>query len=400
MGSLEQPVAIEQGKDMNEHAVRRGQSRANDARIAVAEFHAAVNQPNIALVVFFSSSAYDLDILATEMTRLFAGVQVVGCTTAGEIGPEGYCEHSLTGASFPADRFTAASGHLDHLQQFEAGNGQRLAQSVLQRLEVQAPGATAENSFALLLIDGLSMREEPVALALQQALGRLAMFGGSAGDDLNFRATYSYFDGAFHLDSALLILISTTLPFKIFKSQHFVASDKILVITEADPAKRIVREINGLPAVCEYARLTGGGPGDLGPNHFANFPVTVRVGGYDHVRSIQKADADGSLTFYCAIEEGVVLRVARSADLVDNLKKTFDEVRAQIGNPQVTLGCDCVLRNLEMTKRGVKDRVAEVLQRNNVVGFSSYGEQIRGVHVNQTLTGVAIGYPRKASSNG
>jgi len=29
------------------------------------------------------------------------------------------------------------------------------------------------------------------------------------------------------------------------------------VVTEADPAKRIVKEINGLPAAEEYARLVG-----------------------------------------------------------------------------------------------------------------------------------------------
>jgi hypothetical protein len=28
-----------------------------------------------------------------------------------------------------------------------------------------------------------------------------------------------------------------------------------------------------------------------------------------------------------------------------------------------------------------------------VVGFNTYGEQYGGVHVNQTLTGVAIGMP-------
>jgi hypothetical protein len=377
--------------------IRTGQSCERDPRAAAAEFHAAVAQPDMALVVFFSSSAYDRDVLAAEIARLFAGVQVVGCTTAGEIGPIGYCQDSLTGVSFPAGLCTAASGHLDGLQHFETGKGQRLAQAVLQRLEIQSPDVTAKNTFAFLMIDGLSMREEPVAHVLQHALGDLAMFGGSAGDDLNFHATYVYFEGAFHADSAVLTLIRTALPFKVFKTQHFIASDEMLVVTEADPAKRIVTEINGLPAAREYARLLGVGPGALDPNHFAAFPVTVLIYGTDYVRSIQKANADGSLTFYCAIEEGLVLRVARGVDLVDNLEKTFDEICAEIGPPQFAFGCDCVLRNLEMNQYGLKDRVAEVFRRNNVVGLSSYGEQIRGVHVNQTLTGLAIGRPRRAS---
>jgi hypothetical protein len=37
--------------------------------------------------------------------------------------------------------------------------------------------------------------------------------------------------------------------------------------------------------------------------------------------------------------------------------------------------------------------VEQVFRDNNTVGFSSYGEQYLGVHVNQTLTGIAIGEP-------
>jgi hypothetical protein len=38
-----------------------------------------------------------------------------------------------------------------------------------------------------------------------------------------------------------------------------------------------------------------------------------------------------------------------------------------------------------------KDRIGELLQQNNTVGFHTYGEQFRGVHVNQTLVGIAFG---------
>lgn len=371
--------------------IRMAQSCATEARQAVQEFHAAVVQPNMELVVFFCSSEYDLDALAAEMSRLFAGVQVVGCTTAGEIGPAGYRQHSLSGASFPADCSVVVSGLLDRLSQFDIGRGDDFAQALLQRLESKAPGANPDNSFALLLIDGMSVREEPVAHALQHALGKITLFGGSAGDDLKFARTYVYSDGRFHSDSAALILINTSLPFKIFKTQHFVATDERLVVTEADPARRIVKEINGLPAAEEYARLVGVDVHDLNPMRFAASPVVVMIDGTDYVRSIQKANPDGTLTFFCAIEDGLVLRVAHGVDLVNNLEQTFDKIRAEIGVPQLVLGCDCILRNLEVSQNGLKDRVGEIFRRNNTIGFSSYGEQFHGVHVNQTLTGIAIG---------
>ncbi len=45
-------------------AIRTAQSTATDVRQAVQEFHAEVQQPDMALVIFFCSSRYDLDALA------------------------------------------------------------------------------------------------------------------------------------------------------------------------------------------------------------------------------------------------------------------------------------------------------------------------------------------------
>lgn len=372
-------------------AIRRAQSCLLDAREAVREFHAAVVQPGMELVIFFCSSDYHLEDLADEMRIQFAGVQVVGCTTAGEIGPAGYLEQSLSGASFPSATFNVVSGSIEHLQEFAIATGQALAQQLLQRLEGRAPRLASNNSFALLLIDGLSMREEPVTRVLQSALGALPLIGGSAGDGVNLKNTYVFFDGCFHSDSAVLTLVSTPLPFKLVKTQHFVATDERLVVTETDTALRIVREINGLPAAQEYARMLGIDQSDLKPGLFAAWPLVVVIDGNTCVRSIQRANEDGSLTLACAIENGLVLRVARGVDLVENLEYAFSEIRAVIGEPQLFLGFDCLLRKLEINHRLLTDLVSEVLLRNRTVGFNTYGEQFHGVHVNQTLVGVAIG---------
>ena len=55
------------------------------------------------------------------------------------------------------------------------------------------------------------------------------------------------------------------------------------------------------------------------------------------------------------------------------------------------IGCDCILRRLEMERKEVKSAISDILLRNKVVGFSTYGEQYNSMHVNQTFTGVAIG---------
>jgi len=377
--------------------IRIAQSCESDPRAAVKEFHAQVAQPDMALVIFFCSDEYDRVTLAAEMSRRFAGVQVVGCTTAGEIGPHGCRDHSIAGVSLASSVCTATSGVVEHLQQFESDEGRLVAHELLyrldrlDRLEDDAPGVDRRNSFAFLLIDGLSVREELVAHALQDALGEIPVVGGSAGNGLSFADTYIYSEGRFYADSAALVVVCTPLPVRTFKTQHFLPTDERLVVTEADPAQRIVREINGRPAAGEFARTLGVAASELGPLQFASSPVVVLIDGDHYVRSIQKVNPDDSLTFFCAIEAGVVLRVAKGVDLVANLEDALAQLRAQIGPLQLLLTCDCILRKLEIVENGLTDRVGDILRANNAVGFNTYGEQFCGVHVNQTLTGVALG---------
>jgi hypothetical protein len=343
------------------------------------------------LVLFFCSSEYDLEAMADEMRLLFSGIQLVGCTTAGEFGSAGYLERSLTGASFSKGDFSVVSGLLENLRDFDALRGHEFSQSLLQHLENKAPQADQSNSFALLLIDGMSIREEPVVHALQASIGQIPLLGGSAGDDGRFERTWVFHEGRFHTDSAVLLLASTSLPIKLFMNQHFVASDERMVVTEADTATRTVKEINGLPAAEEYARLLGVPVSELASVHYASTPVVVLIDGVSYVRSIQKANPDGSLKFYCAIEEGVVFRLARGQDMLATLQDAFSAIRDEIGRPQIVIGCDCIQRKEEIAHTGLLPSVAALFGSNNVIGFNSYGEQFHGIHVNQTFTAIAIG---------
>jgi len=362
----------------------------------VREFHADVAQPDTSLVVFFCSVDYDLGDLASEMNRQFDGVRVVGCTTAGEVGPAGYRDRSLVGASFPAGEFTARTGRLDELRHFEFTQASDLVHDLRHRLEHVAAQADSTNTFALLLIDGLCLREEPVTHALQAALGDVPLVGGSAGDGLSFGVTHVFSEGEFRSDCAALTLVTTPVPFRTFKAQHFVPTEDRVVVTSADAEHRIIKQINGLPAAEEYAKLVAKSAGSLDPLSFASTPMVVMLAGTSYVRSIQRANPDGSLTLYCAIEEGVVLRVARGVDLVENLQQTFDRITADIGRPQAVIGADCVLRKLEILQCGLAGRVEAILRNNHFVGFNSYGEQFGGTHVNQTFTGIAIAEPTHA----
>lgn len=374
----------------------RGTSNHPDAATAVAELAAQLASIEAGLVVFFASPRYDRDELAAAVGESFAGTQVIGCTTAGEIGPNGYAEGGMTAFALRADDFQIELGYLDGLADLALDAGTHAMQSAMNRMRERGGQVDGEHCFAFVLVDGLSMREEAVVSSLNRSLGDIHLFGGSAGDNLEFQSTAIYQDGRFDEGAAVFALVHTDLPFEVFRTQHFVETDAKLVITEADPLSRIVTEINAEPAAREYARQVGLEIEELTPQVFAAHPVLVRVGGETFVRSIARVNEDESLSFFCAIEPGTVLTVARGVDLVGSLQSAFDEVRARVGEPQLTIGCDCILRSLESQRENLRGEIAQVLEQHRTVGFATYGEQFDAMHVNQTFTGVMIGARRVA----
>ncbi len=376
---------------MTSLCIRKGTSQQRDPVEAARELHEAIFQPDLKLAVFYCAADFDLPALAVALHARFGDVNLIGCTTAGEITPEGYLAGALTGFSLAAPELDVGTA-LIGVKPFDAAGAENTVAGLLAALgdrDGLPPGST--DTFAFLLIDGLAMQEELVVSCLHRQLQGIELIGGSAADDTRFGATHIYHGGRFHQNVALLNLVRSDLPFVSFRTQHFVHSDKRMVVTRADPARRVVFEINGRPAAREFARLLALPVAELTPMIFATHPVVVRVGGQYYVRSIARVNEDESLTFFCAIDTGIVLTIARGVDMVANLQQAFDDVHAAIGPPQLVLGCDCILRRLQTERDGIKDHIGEIFARNNVIGFATYGEQFNSMHVNQTFTGIAIG---------
>ncbi len=375
-------------------SVRKGVAQSRDVDVAVRELREALEQPGIRLAFVYCAADFDRERLSAALAREFQGVELIGCTTAGEITPLGYLHGTLTGVSLASPSLQVATKFLPLDALDSAAIAGAVAQALAQLEGAGTGPASAADTFAFLLIDGLAMQEDRVVSAVYAQLRGISLIGGSAADDVRFESTHVFHDGRFHARGAVLALVRTDLPFVAFRAQHFTPTGRRMVVTRADASRRIVHEIDGLPAGREYARLLGLDLAELTPLTFACHPVVVRLGGQHFVRSIARVNEDESLTFFCAIDEGIVLTIAEGADMVDNLQAAFDSVRREIGPPDLVLGCDCVLRRLETEREDIKEKIGDIFVANNVVGFATYGEQFNAMHVNQTFTGIAIGSPR------
>lgn len=367
------------------------QSKAATAVSVVADIAAQLPSDGLALILFFVSPWYDPHEFFAEVTKTFPGAPVYGCTTAGELAPDGWGDNSVVALGFMADDFSAVARPIFDLANFRVEDGRRIGAELRQELARCGGDADDQRSFGLLLIDGLCQREEAVMSAIYASLDNIPVVGGSAGDGLRFERTWIFCNGQAHTDAAILILLKTSLPFRLFKCDNFEPTATKMVVTEADAERRVVKEINAEPAAREYSRAVGIMDTKLDAFSFASHPVLVRVGGAYYARSIQRMNPDGSLSFFCAIDEGMVLTAARARNPVGATLDLFAETRDEIGDVSLYLGFECVLRRLDAEQHQFAREMSELYRENRVVGFHTYGEQFRSMHVNQTLTGVAIG---------
>ncbi|AMN12948.1 hypothetical protein ACZ81_15975 [Alteromonas macleodii] len=385
LSALSQPANSKVNDD--NHSSLYGAKEA--CRDVANEILANVKCDEIELLLFHTSTLFDLDTVAKEISARFPHVNIVGCTSAGEFNKNGYGTEKLLAVAFLKNEFSIATALVPNLGEVNFDEAHDIASGLRRALQGRERRYDTEQHFVISVLDGLTRHEEHFLETFATAFGNIPHLGGSAGDDLKLEATYVFYNGEFHRDAAVLLLVGTGKPFTVFSIDHINSPVSKLVVTHADPESRTVYEINGEPAAQYYASLLGMKAEDLTPDVFSMFPLAVMVGGKYFIRSIQKVDlATNAITFYCAVDIGIILTFVQLGDCIEALESKLDELRAQLGEPEFVYACDCFLRRLEIQQGKNDHEIRRLQQRYNVAGFNAYGEHIHSVHLNQTFTGV------------
>jgi hypothetical protein len=189
---------------------------------------------------------------------------------------------------------------------------------------------------------------------------------------------------------AVFCIIASRDPVVASSHHDFVPGRRRLVVTDADPDRRLVREIDGRNALKAYAAACGmkAMPRDVAA--FAPYPLMVKVGGQYFARGVQRIYADGSVEFACAMEPGLVVTVARPVDMLQRLNEAFDTLTGKVGPLELVIGFDCAARTVYMEQHGLTAAVCALFEKYKVVGFSTLGEQFNTIHVNNSFTCLGV----------
>ena len=377
------PLRSTQGTD---GILRTGEVRATTTA-PIRQMSEVIGPGPFSLITLFVTPNTDFAEVMREARAIYPGTDVVGCTTAGELCASGYEEDMIVGVGFPVADFVTTSLLIEDINALDVQS--TIDRITLQRMSLLDRTPDFENSFAFLVVDGLSLSEDTLTATISPALRNFPVFGGSAGDGTAFQRTLVGLNERVAENSAVLTLARCRHRTHVFSLNHLVPGEVQMVVTEADPSRRIVKEINAEPAAREYARLVGKDPDQLDRFTFASYPVVVRIGDTHHVRAIQQVNEAGELVFFSAIDEGMVLTVAKPQNLADHLEAKLAEL-GEVETPVNIIGCDCILRRIEAEQSQQARQISRVLSASRVTGFSTYGEQIGPLHVNHTMSGIAF----------
>ena len=137
------------------------------------------------VLVFASDGSLIAPLTGALAARFGTACRVVGCSSAGEFAFAGYDNRGAVAIAFPAAHFEGEAVWLRRLRDHAALDWM----ATLRAASARVPDRPGRVRFGILLIDGLSKREELVTATVEATLPGVLVLGGSAGDGLRFGRT-------------------------------------------------------------------------------------------------------------------------------------------------------------------------------------------------------------------
>lgn len=378
---------------MNQEVVT---SKASGAERAAEELCSKLHKSpaEYSAVIFFASSSYDFAKLSEELKKRFPKAEVIGSSTSGEISPDGFESRTVVLNALYDRRTRFKAVLVDNIDKFPVVHKQDIvhaASSIGIRLD--SPGA-GRDAFAITLVCGLLNAEEGLLSLLYSVIKApdFQLAGGSAGDDLKFKATWVSANGVSSSCAGVVLFVHTESPFCIHKENIFKRSGKTVMLTDVEPATHTVRSIDGKNPLRRYAEVLGISEAAVG-NAILDHPFGRAFGDNVFIASLIQFDKAGILTMYARVLQGSQQEILEPLDAVQVAQQSCETIHQKIPHPGCVILFNCILRTIGFQQKRLQRSINDVWKQFYPVysGFSTYGEQFGHINSNQTLVTLAIG---------
>ena len=251
--------------------------------------------------LLFAAIDFDHQVLLDAITRRYQGIQLIGCTTDGEISSElGFREDSATLILFASDTVDITAGLGRGLSRDVAG-ACRSAIDAAKAKTVKPP------SLCLTTPEGLTAEGYSVTATLQHVVGSAtAIFGALAGDSWRLVSTRQFFGTEVLQDSIPVLLFCGDLRYSYGVATGWRQVGDVGTITRASGA--VVHEIDGAPAIDFYRKYLGPAAKPSGELPLA---ILNDKGETEYLRTSWGVvdESTGAMTFLAAVPQDARVRL-------------------------------------------------------------------------------------------
>lgn len=361
------------GKGIQSDSFRAGQEAARMAFQSMGQTSA-----DVALV--FASVRFDQGSLLKGIVSVTHETPLVGCSTAGEIVPEGPIRRSVVVMTIRSDTLRIAAGLGQGLSENPHRAGQEIASHTAQ--------AQLPHPHGLIIFpDGLTGNIAEVIRGIQEVLGlSFPIAGGSAADDFGFTRTYQYFNGKVYTDAAVGILLAGPIALGIGARHGWQPLGRPRRVTKA--TANVVQELDHHTAVNLYETYFGQQAASLKVESLAEmsivYPLGMPIPGEEEylLRNVLKVDPNGSLLYAGEIPEGTEVRLmmGSKARALEAAKRAAEQATLEIAPRNPSFGLvfsSCSRARLFGHQAGKEISIVRQALGEEVpfIGFYDYGEQ-------------------------
>lgn len=333
------------------------------------------------LVFIFSSIRFDHRKLLNGIREVIKDSPLVGCTTGGEISPEGPQKGSVVLSALKSKDAKIVIGKVEKISKNLRRAGEEIG-SVLTKDILPEEGGTI-----FVFPDGLSGNMTELVRGVYDSIHpTIDLVGGGAGDEWKFKRTYQFFNDSVLTDSVVGVYINTDISCGYGVRHGFSPVGEPLLVTKAEG--NILYELNQKPALDVYLEYFGlskdkKGIEKLGAMKEVNFyPIGVPIWREEYqIVHLNYRNPDGSITCANEIPENSIVRImhAKKEDLLNATRLAINQAISMIKGKKLR-ACfifDCVSRPLLLEESAPEEIkiVKEILGENiPVSGFYTYGE--------------------------
>lgn len=287
---------------------------------------------------------------------------IIGCTSsAGIIVPEGFIssENGFTGilALGDPDLEVGVAGSAKEKSARETGR--KVAKEAMAKVGKKCSPAY----FYMVASPG---EEEEYVKGIEDVIGRVPVFGGSAADNTVEGKWSIYTNDKIFNDGVAVAFFYTDKPMANEFTGEYHETTNSGVITKVE-GKRTLVEIDGVPAIKKYAEWTGSKLKDLEAGNLLVTTITAPLGVKDRlgdlvaIRHPMYGNKDKSMNIGAnlAVNTAIIQMEATVDELIDSTGKTLNKVNKQLpGEAGAYLLVHCGGRRL-----GIGDRIDEVAKQ-------------------------------------